>query len=85
MTEIPCVVCGTPIHGTNGALQPATKLTCSPVCHEEFVKLMIFKYGEFKKISRLRTGESFKVPLRDIIEHGIKEQDLDKYPKWEEK
>lgn len=85
MTEIPCVVCGKPMCGTMGARQRVSKLTCSASCHETFVKMLIFQYGEFKKIGRLRTGEFFKVPLRDIIEHGVKEQELDKYPKWEEK
>jgi len=30
------------------------------------------------------TGEAFKVPTRDIIDQGVKEQGLDKYPKWED-
>jgi hypothetical protein len=42
------------------------------------------KIGEFKKVVRIMTGEAFRVPTRDILENGLREQDLDKYPKWEE-
>jgi hypothetical protein len=43
---------------------------------------MTWRYGEFKKIIRISTGEAFKVPVVDIIEKGVKEQELDQYPKW---
>jgi len=51
---------------------------------EELVKHLIDQFGEFKKVVRMATGEAFKVPTRDIIEKGIREQDLDQYPKWED-
>ncbi len=44
---------------------------------------MIERYGEFKKVVRATTGVVYKIPVKDIIEKGIKEQDLDKYPLWE--
>ncbi len=77
MTKLRCVVCDTEFEAEN-------KVTCSPACHEEFVRYMTWRYGEFKKVIRMSTGEAFKVPVVDIIEMGVKEQDLDQYPKWEE-
>ena len=75
MTELTCIICGTPFQADN-------KVTCSQECHDRFVKLMEFKYGPTKKIIRETTGEAFRVPVRDIIEKGVREQDLDQYPKW---
>ncbi len=72
-----CWICGNDVNITG-------KVTCSQPCHEKLVELLESKFGKFKKIVRMTTGEAFKVPTRDIIEKGIKEQELDKYPKWEE-
>jgi len=60
------------------------ELTCSDQCHEELVKQLVAEFGEFKKVVRMTTGVAYKVPTRDIIEHGVKEQELDRYPLWEE-
>lgn len=62
----------------------ASGITCSPACHEELVRRVEEKCGKFKQVVRMTTGEAFKVPTRDIIERGIREQELDKYPKWED-
>ena len=43
---------------------------------------MVAEFGEFRKVERMKTGEIFRVPIRDIIEKGVKERELDKY--WEE-
>jgi len=60
------------------------ELTCSDRCHEELVKQLVAEVGEFKKVVRMTTGVAYKVPMRDIIEHGVKEEELDRYPLWEE-
>jgi hypothetical protein len=86
MTEIPCAVCGKPIQGLSVKPTAVARLTCSESCYERFVNFLIFKYGPYKKVGRARTGEIFRVPLREIIERdGINEQDLDQYPRWEDK
>lgn len=69
-----CVICGTPYFG-------GRQFTCSDACHEEMVNRLITKIGEFKIVVRTSTGEAFKVPTRAIIEKGIREQELDRYPK----
>ncbi|MDD5701384.1 MAG: hypothetical protein PHU23_04960 [Dehalococcoidales bacterium] len=76
---VKCVVCDKPF-------EPAVdgQSTCSTLCHNELVRYYTWRFGEFKKIVRISTGEAFKVPMKDIIEKGICEQDLDKYPRWED-
>lgn len=60
------------------------RMTDSPDCHEKFVEFLEEKFGKYKKMTRMATGQAFKVPLRDIIEKGLRDQDLDKYPIWED-
>jgi len=72
-----CVICGTPYFG-------GRQFTCSDACHEELLNRLVAKHGQFKTVLRSSTGEAFKVPTRDIIEKGIREQDLDRYPRWED-
>ena len=59
------------------------KLTCSHACHEEYVAHMEREFGTHKRIERTSTGEAFRVPTRTIIETGVNERDLDKFPRWE--
>ena len=58
--------------------------TCSDECHEELIRRLIAEFGQFKKMVRQSTGLAYKVPTMDIIERGIKEKNLDQYPRWEE-
>ena len=58
-------------------------ITCCAACHEAFVGEMEREFGTHKKIVRMRTGEEFRVPVRDMIEVGVREEELDKYPRWE--
>jgi len=59
-------------------------MTCSDECHEELVRRLVAGSGEFKKVIRLSTGVAYKVPTMDIIEKRVKEEELDRYPIWEE-
>jgi len=54
------------------------------VSREELIQKLIARFGEFKKVVRMRTGVAYKVPTREILEHGLREQDLDRYPLWED-
>ena len=71
-----CVVCGC------SCLPP--HLTDSPECHEHLVADLEREFGTHKRVTRMTTGQSFAVPVRDIVEIGVKEEDLDKYPPWKE-
>lgn len=57
-------------------------ITCSVLCHENFVKTMIKENGEFKKVTDMHTEIIHKVPIRDIIEYGLNYDNLGKYPLW---
>jgi hypothetical protein len=72
-----CAVCGRVYSGDR-------EITCSDDCHTEMVSRFVAEFGEFKKVVRTSTGVAYKVPTRDILECGIKEQDLDRYPPWDD-
>lgn len=59
-------------------------MTCSDQCHQVLVNQLVAQVGEFKKVVRQSTGIAYRVPTRDIIEGGLREQDLDRYPRWED-
>ena len=60
------------------------RMTCSADCHEKFVEFCEEQYGISKKVIDETTGISYKVPTRDIIEKGLKWEDLTDYHLWEE-
>ncbi len=71
-----CVICDKPtITG---------KLTCCENCHEKFVEFCERQYGISKNVTDQTTGISYKVPTRDIIEKGLRGEDLTRYPLWED-
>lgn len=37
---------------------------------------------DFIKVVRASTGVAYKVPIKDTIEKGVREEDLDRYPLW---
>lgn len=57
-------------------------MTCSDDCHEKLVHRLELEFGIYKKALDLETGKTHKVPTRDIIEKGLKRQDLKNYPEW---
>lgn len=72
-----CVIC-------QKQYEPGREMTCSDGCHQELVRRLIVEFGEFKKVVRMSTGIAYRVPIKDIFDPGIKEQELDQYPIWEE-
>jgi hypothetical protein len=71
-----CAVCGKPY--VNGRLY-----TCSEGCHHKLVDELVEEFGESKKVVDAE-GTAHQVPTREILERGLKYEDLKKYPKWEE-
>jgi len=73
-----CVVCGR--HYIVGRL-----FTCgSDECHEKLVDWLVEEFGEFKKVVDAESGIAYRVPMRDILERGLRYANLLNYPKWEE-
>ena len=70
-----CVICGKPY-------VTGREYTCSEECHRELVEKIVREFGEYKKVVDVETGKIYKVPTRDIIEKGLKHEDLIKYPLW---
>lgn len=46
---------------------------------------LIARFGEYTKITDQQSGLAYKVPTRDIITRGIKQEELDKYQLWDNK
>ena len=71
-----CFICGKPC-------QPG-RATCSDDCHEKMVYKFEQEFGTYKKVVDDTTGLTHKVPVRDIVERGLKQSELHKYPLWTE-
>lgn len=69
-----CFICG-------GPCLPG-RVTCSDGCHGKLVDRLERDFGRYKKVVDLTTGMAHRVPTRDIIERGLKQEDLRKYPRW---
>ena len=73
--EKKCIICDAPC-------DQGREWTCSEEHHQELVRRLIQEFGEFKRVVRQSTGVAYKVPTFDILEKGVKEEELDKYPVW---
>jgi len=71
-----CWICGAPC-------SPG-RSTCSDECHEKLVHRLEHEFGVYKKVVNLETGKAHRVPIRDIIEKGLRQRDLKNYPEWRE-
>ena len=71
-TAMKCVICG--------EICPPGSVTCCEDHHEEFVMKVEAKVGTHKRILSMVTGKTHWVPVRDIIEKGIRHDDLASYP-----
>lgn len=73
-----CEMCHSPIpEGSEG-------ITCSEKYHNILVQTFETMYGKYKKVTDDVTGKSYKVPIRYIVEHGLKQMELERFPLWEE-
>lgn len=59
-----------------------SKITCSDNCHKKFVQKMIRENGRYKKVTDLESNTTHRIPTRVIIEKGILQNDIKKYPQW---
>ena len=58
-------------------------ITDSDACHDILISEMELFHGKFQKVIDGATGIEHKVPLRLIIEHGLAQEDLHKFPLWD--
>jgi len=58
-------------------------LTCSDRCHEKLIDRLVEHFGEYKKVVDAETGIAYRVPTRYILEHGLRHEELHKFPRWE--
>lgn len=58
------------------------KLSCSDKCHEVLVNTIENKMGQYKKIIDQSTNKAYRVPTKEIIEKGLRQEDLVNYPEW---
>ena len=72
-----CVVCGKTYVTFYGH-----EFTCSEKCHKELCEKLVAMFGGFKKVVDAETGIAYKIPTRDILEKGLRHEDLVKYPEW---
>ncbi|GAH23082.1 unnamed protein product [marine sediment metagenome] len=67
-----CVICG--------KKHNCREYTCSDECHELFKQKLVKEFGEYKIVVDAVTGKEHQVPLVDIFEKGLKQEDLKNYP-----
>jgi len=67
-----CVVCG--------KNHNYREHTCSDECHDLFKQNLLDEFGEYKTVVDLATGKEHRVPTADIIEKGLRQEDLKIYP-----
>ena len=58
------------------------KITCSDICHDKFVELLIGDKGKYQKIIDIESGKAHKIPTIVVIEEGITQPQLKNYPLW---
>ncbi len=68
-----CGICG-------ASLGLGYKITCSDDCHEKLIHRFEERFGLFKRVIDEETQIAYRVPIRDIIEKGLRQQDLKHYP-----
>jgi hypothetical protein len=57
-----------------------TRVTCSGACHEAYVQRLEREFGREKVIVDGVTGKAHLVPLRRIIEEGVRREELAGFP-----
>lgn len=63
--------------------QILSQMTCGrPTCHEAYVQQAETEFGKYKKVVDETTGAAHRVPTRHLIEKGLRQQDLPRYPLW---
>ncbi len=61
---------------------PPGQVICSEKCHETLIQRLEQKFGTHKKVVDLKTMKAYRVPLRDIVEGGLRRKNLKYFSEW---
>jgi hypothetical protein len=57
--------------------------TCSDLCHGVWIDIQVARWGPTRTLTDMATGKRHLVPTREILEIGIKAENLHTYPEAE--
>jgi len=61
---------------------PPGHVICSEKCFETLIQRLEQKFGTHIKVVDLKTMKAYSVPLRDIVEGGLKQKNLKYFSEW---
>ena len=64
------------------SLCPPGQVICSEKCHEALIQRLEQEFGTHMKVVDLKTMKAYSVPLRDIVEGGLRRKNLKYFSEW---
>ena len=64
------------------SIGPPGQVICSEKCHEILIQSLEQEFGTHLKVVDLKTMKAYSVPLRDIIEGGLRRKNMKYFPEW---
>ncbi len=64
------------------SLCPPGQVICSEKCHETLIQRLVQEFGTHMKVVDLKTMKAYCVPLRDIVEGGLRRKNLKYFSEW---
>jgi hypothetical protein len=64
------------------SLCPPGQVICSEKCHETLIQRLEQEFGTHMKVVDLKTMKAYCVPLRDIVEGGLRRKNLKYFSEW---
>ncbi len=61
---------------------PPGQVICSEKCHETLIQRLEQEFGTHMKVVDLKTMKAYSVPLRDIVEGGLRRKNLKYFSEW---
>ena len=61
---------------------PPGQVICSEKCHETLIQRLEQEFGTRMKVVDLKTLIAYSVPLRDIVEGGLRRKNLKHFSEW---
>ena len=64
------------------SLCPPGQVICSEKCYETLIQRLEQEFGTHMKVLDLKTMKAYSVPLRDIVEGGLRRKNLRYFSEW---